>query len=112
MLNPSHSCTIKLPRAVKLYKAMKYKVTKSEDGLQKLAKIPTKLPSKQSVLINLLSNSSGATLLQMVELTAWQAYSVWGIISGVLRKKQGLNVICDKVIGSDARLYRIVPQGA
>ena len=40
-------------------------------------------------------------------LTGWQAHTVRGAISGVLRKRLGLNVVCDAV-GSEVRRYRIV----
>ena len=63
--------------------------------------------SKQVRLISLLRGSSGATLEQMMALTGWQAHTVRGAISGVLRKRLGLNVVCDAA-GSEARRYRIV----
>jgi len=63
--------------------------------------------SKQARLICLLRASSGATLEQMMALTGWQAHTVRGAISGVLRKRLGLNVVCDAA-GSEVRRYRIV----
>ena len=63
--------------------------------------------SKQARLISLLSAASGATLEQMMSLTGWQAHTVRGAISGVLRKRLGLNVVCDAA-GSEVRRYRIV----
>ena len=63
--------------------------------------------SKQARLISLLRGSSGATLEQMMSLTGWQAHTVRGAISGVLRKRLGLNVVCDAA-GSEVRRYRIV----
>jgi hypothetical protein len=62
--------------------------------------------SKQARLISMLSASSGATLEQMMTLTGWQAHTVRGAISGVLRKRLGLNVVCSGSAGS--RSYRIV----
>jgi hypothetical protein len=62
--------------------------------------------SKQARLISMLSASSGATLEQMMTLTGWQAHTVRGTISGVLRKRLGLNVVCTGSAGS--RSYRIV----
>ena len=64
--------------------------------------------SKQSRLITLLRSSAGGTLAQMMTLTGWQAHSVRGVISGVLRKKLGLNVHCDAHSEDGARIYRIV----
>lgn len=63
--------------------------------------------SKQARLISMLNASSGATLEQMMNLTGWQAHTVRGAISGVLRKRLGLNVVCDAA-GSEGRRYRIV----
>ncbi|MDO9315536.1 MAG: DUF3489 domain-containing protein [Burkholderiaceae bacterium] len=62
--------------------------------------------SKQARLIGLLNAASGATLEQMMSLTGWQAHTVRGTISGVLRKRLGLNVVCAGAAGS--RSYRIV----
>ena len=63
--------------------------------------------TKQAALIGLLRAPTGATIQQMIDLTGWQAHTVRGTISGVLRKKLGLNV---QSASSDAgRLYRVLP---
>jgi len=63
--------------------------------------------SKQARLIALLGSAPGATIEQMTKLTGWQAHTVRGTISGVLRKRLGLNVSCaDGDAGT--RVYRIV----
>jgi len=65
--------------------------------------------SKRDRLIDLLAASPGGTIAQMMKLTGWQAHTVRGTISSVLRKRLGLNVVC----GPDAsgvRVYRIVGQ--
>ena len=64
--------------------------------------------SKQDSLIAGLQTKSGITLRKMMSITGWQAHSVRGTISGVLRKKLGLNVICEKSSVSDEMIYRIV----
>ena len=64
--------------------------------------------SKQARLIGLLNAASGATLEQMMSLTGWQAHTVRGTISGVLRKRLGLNVVCDAGDASNPRRYRII----
>ena len=62
--------------------------------------------NKQARLISLLQAKSGATIDQMMTLTGWQAHTVRGTISGVLRKKLGLSVTL--ATGADgARIYRI-----
>lgn len=68
--------------------------------------------SKQSRLIAMLSAKSGATINQMMKLTGWQAHTVRGTISGVLRKKLQLNVACDSSNASGENLYRIVGSAA
>jgi hypothetical protein len=63
--------------------------------------------SKQARLIALLGSAPGTTIEQMTKLTGWQAHTVRGTISGVLRKRLGLNVSCaDGDAGT--RVYRIV----
>lgn len=61
--------------------------------------------SKQAQLIALLQSPSGGTLAQMTLLTGWQPHSVRGVISGVLRKRLGLDVSSEVHDGS--RVYRI-----
>jgi hypothetical protein len=48
--------------------------------------------SKQSQLLTLLQSDSGATIGQMMQVTGWQAHSIRGYISAVLRKKLELRV--------------------
>jgi len=68
--------------------------------------------SKQARLIGLLRDVPGATIEQMMFLTGWQAHTVRGTISGVLRKKLGLNVACEAAPDSETRVYRILGSGA
>ena len=68
--------------------------------------------SKQARLITLLRNPAGATLEQMTTLTGWQAHSVRGVISGVLRKRLGLTVACAAMGDGERRTYRIVDTAA
>lgn len=77
---------------------------------RKAAEAETPLPtgSKQSQLIALLKAPAGATIEQMRALTGWQAHTVRGAISGVLRRRLGLSVMCAAAVGDSARIYRIV----
>ncbi len=71
------------------------------------APVEARPASKQAQLIGLLRSPQGADLAQMMAATGWQAHSVRGAISGVLRKKLGLKVVCQ----SDAagmRRYHIL----
>lgn len=68
--------------------------------------------SKQAQLIASLRPAAGVTIGQMMALTGWQAHTVRGAISGVLRKKLGLNVSCERSPKGGERLYRIVQAAA
>ncbi len=59
----------------------------------------------QSRLISTLQQKQGATLEQLMQLSGWQAHSVRGFISGVLRKKLGLLV--ERQSSENGVLYRI-----
>lgn len=69
---------------------------------------PQPRDSKQAQLVASLRPAAGVTLAQMMALTGWQAHSVRGVISAVLRKKLGLNVTCEPAPQGGERLYRIV----
>jgi len=61
--------------------------------------------TKQARLIALLKQAPGASLADLTAATGWQAHSVRGAISGVLRKRLQLPVISETVDGT--RRYRI-----
>ncbi len=64
-----------------------------------------KAESKQAMVIRLLRQPSGCDMLGLVEATGWQSHSIRGLISGTLRKRQGLRV---NVTTQDGRtIYRI-----
>lgn len=67
----------------------------------------TDVPSgtKLAALIAVLSTPKGATIAQMMALTGWQAHSVRGVMSGAIKKQQGLS-IASKMVG-DERIYHI-----
>lgn len=62
--------------------------------------------TKQSLLIGLLKRKTGATIDEIAQATGWQAHSVRGAISGVIKKKLGLTVTSDNFEGR-GRVYRI-----
>jgi hypothetical protein len=62
--------------------------------------------STQQVLVDLLTRADGATIAQIVAATDWQAHSVRGVMSGVLKKKLGLHITSTKSSGGE-RVYRI-----
>lgn len=67
---------------------------------------PAKQQSKQSQIVELLKKKTGTTVEEMMVLTGWQAHTVRGIISGVIKKRLGLNVV--NIVGAcGTRTYRI-----
>jgi predicted transcriptional regulator len=53
----------------------------------------------------MLRREGGATIDEMAEATEWQAHSIRGALSGILKKKLGLDVSSEKVAGR-GRVYR------
>ena len=92
-------------------KSNRKRLTKARSAAQ-IATIAPSAPhqppgaNKQARLIALLGAAPGATIEQMMKLTGWQAHTVRGTISGALRKRLGLQVVCGGDAGS--RVYRIV----
>ncbi|TXH29484.1 MAG: DUF3489 domain-containing protein, partial [Burkholderiaceae bacterium] len=77
------------------------------DDLQLLEGIPVRPSTKLAALVMALRRPQGATSLQLMLATGWQPHSVRGAISGMLRKKLGLNVVLSHN-GSGERVYRVV----
>lgn len=63
--------------------------------------------TKQAQLIHALREPPGATIAELIALTGWQAHTIRGAVSGVLRKRLGLAVTCDARNPAGERLYRI-----
>jgi hypothetical protein len=57
-------------------------------------------------MIALLRRQDGATIAQMTKATGWQAHSVRGAMSGMIKKRLGLTITSTKLGAS--RTYRIV----
>lgn len=91
-------------------------VVKTKARVHKAAKTPKppaapKTPrtgTKQAQLITMLEAQGGAGIDEIVAATGWQAHTIRGAISGVLKKKLGLDVISEKVEGR-GRVYKISP---
>lgn len=64
--------------------------------------------SKQANVIDMMRQPGGATLAQITTATNWKPHSVRGFISGVVRKKLGLEVLTEKDHEGN-RIYRISP---
>lgn len=76
------------------------------DDLQLLDGIPVRRGTKLAALVVALRRAQGATNLQLMLATGWQPHSVRGAISGLLRKRLGLNVVLT-LNAADERVYRI-----
>jgi hypothetical protein len=66
----------------------------------------TREGTKQAALIVMLERREGATLDELVEVTAWQPHTVRGALAGALKKRLGLTVESEKIEGR-GRVYRI-----
>ena len=62
--------------------------------------------TKQAQLIAMLEAPEGATVPEIAEATGWQHHTVRGAIAGALKKRLGLDVTSEKVVGR-GRAYRI-----
>ncbi len=77
------------------------------DDFQLLEGIPIRPGTKLAALVIALRRPQGATSLQLMLATGWQPHTVRGAISGMLRKKLGLNVVLAQN-DSGERVYRVV----
>jgi Protein of unknown function (DUF3489) len=62
--------------------------------------------SKQDLVIAMMRRAKGSTIADLMEATGWQAHSVRGILSGVIRKRLGLPLISE-MSADGVRHYRI-----
>jgi len=64
--------------------------------------------TKQARLIKMLEAPDGASIAEIIAVTDWQAHTIRGVISGVLKKKLGLDVTSEKT-ENRGRVYKIAP---
>ncbi len=62
------------------------------DDLQLLEGIPVRPGTKLAALVMVLRRPQGATSIQLMLATGWQQHTVRGAISGMLRKKLGVEL--------------------
>lgn len=78
------------------------------DGVQILDPTPRTIRpgTKLAEIVDAMRRPGGATIAQMMAGTGWQAHTVRGAISGMVRKRLGYEVVTEK--GADGqRTYRI-----
>lgn len=63
--------------------------------------------SKQDRLIAMMKQAKGSTMAELMTATGWQAHSIRGVISSVLKKRLSLNVILESS-ADGVRRYRIL----
>lgn len=63
--------------------------------------------TKLVAIIEAMRHPGGATIAQMMAGTGWQAHTVRGAISGMVRKRLGLNVTLEPN-DSGERVYRVI----
>lgn len=82
---------------------------RTPDFLQKLevTSCAIRPGTKLAAIIDAMRNPNGATIAQMMASTGWQAHTVRGAISGMVKKRLGCKVETEQ--GADGqRTYRIV----
>lgn len=94
----------------KASKASKPNRAQAKEALPKPAENTqaTAAASKQQTVIKLLERPEGSTVAGIMKDTGWQKHSVHGFLSGVIRKKLGLNLVSEAAKGG--RIYRIAPK--
>ena len=99
------------PKAKKTAKGAKPKATAKKAAKAAKKATPAKADgvregSKTATVLALIQRAKGATLVEIMDATGWQAHSVRGFISGTLGKKMGLTVNSEKR-EDGARVYSI-----
>jgi len=69
---------------------------KAKGGKAAASPPATRAGGKQARLVELLRHAKGASIAEMVKATGWQAHSVRGAMSGVLKKRLGLTITSTK----------------
>lgn len=78
------------------------------DGVQNLDPTPRAIRpgTKLAEIVDAMKRPSGATIAQMMAGTGWQAHTVRGAISDMVRKRLGYDVVTEKMADGQ-RAYRI-----
>jgi hypothetical protein len=77
-------------------KAKAGKKATSKKKAPKSARNDAREGSKTATILELLKRAGGATAMELLKATGWQAHSLRGFISGTVGKKMGLTVTSTK----------------
>lgn len=72
---------------------------------KKAPKLEKPVATKAAKIAALLQRNTGATLAELVKTTGWQEHSIRGFMSGILRKKQGIEVRSTQDEGKPRRYF-------
>lgn len=61
--------------------------------------------SKQDQVLALLRRQQGASVAEISEVTGWATHSVRGFMSGALKRRLKVDVVSEKVAGSERRYF-------
>lgn len=75
-----------------------------------MSKKPAKQPktltqTKTEKIVKLLQRNTGASIAELAKATGWQRHSIHGLMSGTLKKKQGLEINSSKEENRDRRYF-------
>lgn len=79
---------------------------RSKAVVRKGGAVKTAKSSKIASMTVMLCGKKGATLAELCKMTGWQPHSVRAVISAVIKKKFGLEVVSERVYGE--RVYRVI----
>lgn len=77
-----------------------------DDAIARDSVQPFRPGTKLAKVVTALQSPDGATIFQLMCCTGWQPHTIRGALSGMVRKKLGLNVVTTKAAGGE-RVYRI-----
>jgi len=66
----------------------------------------TRAGTKNAEVVTMLQDRAGTTIAAIMAATGWQQHSVRGFLTGVVRKKLGLNLVSEP--RESGRVYRII----
>ena len=105
--NPKQNCKSANKQSLKVQKVIPIQSTNLGEASSNPPQAQTLAhESKQSQMIVLLKRSEGATIEELISAIGWQAHSIRGAMSGLLKKRLGLVIVSE--VKEGIRVYRIM----